>query len=53
MTDMTNGRLGFENIIMFSLGSSSLNAIFILLRSRNLKMASGSGSKESTLEELA
>ena len=38
---------------MYKLGSSSYSAKFILLRSRKRKMAAGSGSGESTLEELA
>ena len=53
MADTTNGRLWFKNMIMYSLDSSSLSAIFILLRSRNRKMASGSSSEEALLEELA
>lgn len=52
MTDTTNGRLGFENMIIYSLGSSSLSARFISLRLRNRKMASGSYAGEATLEEL-
>ena len=50
--DTTNGKLWFENIIMYKLGSSSRNAMFILPRSKKRKMATGSGSVEFTLEEL-
>ena len=38
---------------MYKLGLSSRSAKFILLRSRKRKMAAGSGSGESTLEEFA
>jgi len=50
--DMTNGRLWFENIIMYKLGSSSRSAMFILPRSKKRNMAMGNGSVEFTLEEL-
>ena len=53
MPDTTNGRLWFENMIMYKLGLSSYSAKFILLRSRKRKMTAGSGSREFTLEELA
>nr|POF24585.1 hypothetical protein CFP56_75702 [Quercus suber] len=48
----TNGRLRFENMIMYKLGSSSLMAMLISPRSRKRKMAAGRGSCESALEEL-
>ena len=51
--DTTNGKLCFENIIMYKLGSSSHSAMFISPRSKKRKMARASRSRESTLEELA
>ena len=53
VSDTTNGRLWLENMIMYRLGSSSLSAMFISLRSKKQKMATGSGFGESTLVELA
>ena len=52
MPDTTNGRLWFENMTMYRLGSSSCMAMFISPRSRKWKMAVGRRSGESALEEL-
>ena len=52
MADTTNGRLCLEHIIMYRPTSFSYSAMFISLRSRNRKMATGSWSEESSLEEL-
>nr|POF05571.1 hypothetical protein CFP56_18083 [Quercus suber] len=51
--DTTNGRLQFENMIMYKLGSFSLMAMLISPQSRKRKMAAGRGSCESALEELS
>ena len=53
MPDTTIGKLCFENIIMYKLDFSSHSAMFLSTRSKKRKMARGSGSRESTLEELA
>ena len=52
VADTTNGKLHLEHIIMYSLTSFSYRAMFTSSSSRNRKMAAGSGSEESTLEEL-
>ena len=50
--DTTNGRLQFENMTIYRLGSSSHMVMFISPRSRKRKMAAGSGSGEFALEKL-
>ena len=52
MPDTTNGRLRFENMTMYRLGSSSHMTMFILPRSRKRKMAASRRSEESALEKL-
>ena len=52
MPDTMNGRLRFENMTMYRLDSSSRMAMFISPQSRKQKMAAGSMTRESALEEF-